>query len=151
MSFIRIDDHGIIKVADFGLTEEVYASNYFKQLKDNTATVKLPVKWMALESLHDGLFSEKSDVVSAVSVIASLCQSGRLLDLSESVHTHTVVLWCVELGGVQSWQSSLSWPRPSRCSGAIRYWRETAVSTQWSLLTGNVIISAIKNLLLYPL
>ena len=67
------------------------------------------------------------------------------------MHTHTVVLWCVELGGVQSWQSSLSWPRPSRCSGAIRYRRKTAVSTQWSLLTGNVIISAIKNLLLYIL
>ncbi|XP_003383610.2 PREDICTED: tyrosine-protein kinase receptor UFO-like isoform X2 [Amphimedon queenslandica] len=59
-----IDDHGIIKVADFGLTEEVYANNYFKQLKDNNASVKLPIKWMALESLHDGLFSEKSDVWS---------------------------------------------------------------------------------------
>ena len=61
----RIDDHGIIKVADFGLTEEVYANNYFKQLKDTSvASVKLPIKWMALESLHDGVFSEKSDVVS---------------------------------------------------------------------------------------
>ena len=66
---IRIDDNGIIKVADFGLSEDIYACNYFRQLKgsDNisgSSTVKLPVKWMALESLHDGLFSEKSDVVS---------------------------------------------------------------------------------------
>ena len=63
----RIDDEGIIKVADFGLSEDVYASNYFKQLKgssESSSCVKLPVKWMALESLHDGLFSEKSDVVS---------------------------------------------------------------------------------------
>ena len=52
-------------MADFGLTEEVYANNYFKQLRDTSvASVKLPIKWMALESLHDGLFSEKSDVVS---------------------------------------------------------------------------------------
>ena len=67
--YIRIDDNGIIKVADFGLSEDIYACNYFRQLKgsDNksaSSTVKLPVKWMALESLHDGLFSEKSDVVS---------------------------------------------------------------------------------------
>ena len=65
----RIDDNGIIKVADFGLSEDVYAKNYFRQLKgDNndpsSSSVKLPVKWMALESLHDGLFSERSDVVS---------------------------------------------------------------------------------------
>ncbi|XP_019857592.1 PREDICTED: tyrosine-protein kinase receptor UFO-like, partial [Amphimedon queenslandica] len=64
-----IDDNGVIKVADFGLSEDIYACNYFRQLKgsDNnsgSSTVKLPVKWMALESLHDGLFSEKSDVWS---------------------------------------------------------------------------------------
>ena len=61
----RIDDNGIIKVADFGLSEDIYSQNYLRQLKgDNSSPVKLPVKWMALESLHDGLFSEKSDVVS---------------------------------------------------------------------------------------
>ena len=66
----RIDDNGIIKVADFGLSEDIYAQNYFRQLKGNkdssSSPVKLPVKWMAIESLHDGLFSEKSDVVSTI-------------------------------------------------------------------------------------
>ena len=62
----RIDNNGVIKVADFGLSEEVYTKNYFNQFKDKSETesVKLPVKWMAVESLHDGIFSEKSDVVS---------------------------------------------------------------------------------------
>ena len=53
--------HFVIKVADFGLSEDVYAKSYFRQEKD--VSIKLPVKWMAPECLNDGLFSEKSDVV----------------------------------------------------------------------------------------
>ena len=56
----RIDANGVIKVADFGLTEDIYQSNYFHQ---DSSSMKLPVKWMAPESIHDRLFTEKSDVV----------------------------------------------------------------------------------------
>ena len=52
----------VIKVADFGLTEDIYSKSYFRQGKD--AKVKLPMKWMAPESLHDGVFTEQTDVVS---------------------------------------------------------------------------------------
>ena len=52
----------MIKVADFGLSEDVYARNYFHQ--EQGSAVKLPIKWMAPESLQDGVFSEKTDVVS---------------------------------------------------------------------------------------
>ena len=62
-SVIRISLNGVIKVADFGLTEDIYSRNYFKQTQNNDCVVKLPIKWMALESLHDGLFTEKTDVV----------------------------------------------------------------------------------------
>ncbi len=58
----RIDENHVIKVADFGLLEDVYSRNYFRQEKEGG--VKLPVKWMALESLLDGIFTEKTDVVS---------------------------------------------------------------------------------------
>jgi len=57
----RLDGHNVIRVSDFGLSEDMYAKNYFRQ--DKVASVKLPVKWMAPESLNDGLFTEKSDVV----------------------------------------------------------------------------------------
>ena len=56
---------GVIKVADFGLSEDVYRKHYFRLNIDNPqkTQVKLPIKWMALESIHDGLFLEKTDVV----------------------------------------------------------------------------------------
>ena len=71
--FIRIDANFIIKVADFGLSEDIYARNYFRQgqwkdsndPEENSGGVKLPIRWMALESLHDGVFTEKTDVVSS--------------------------------------------------------------------------------------
>ena len=59
----RIDLNFVIKITDFGLSEDVYARNYFRQ-GSSGEVVKLPVKWMAPESLTDGHFSEKSDVVS---------------------------------------------------------------------------------------
>ena len=63
---IRINSKNVIKVADFGLSEDIYRRNYFRQgtdCEDEEASVKLPVRWMALESLNDGIFSEKTDVV----------------------------------------------------------------------------------------
>lgn len=61
----RIDSNFVIKVADFGLAESLDASKeYFRQDQDNV--IKLPVKWLAPESIHDGVFSEKSDVVNLV-------------------------------------------------------------------------------------
>ena len=61
----RIDQHLLIKVADFGLSEDIYSRNYFRQGQSNEegSTVKLPIRWMALESLLDHVFTEKTDVV----------------------------------------------------------------------------------------
>ena len=55
-----MDSSGTIKVSDFGLTENVYSQNYYREVKEGA---KLPLKWMALESIKVGLFTEKSDVV----------------------------------------------------------------------------------------
>ena len=46
-------------MADFGLARDIYSTEYYRIEKHTT----LPVKWMALESLLDGYFDEKTDVV----------------------------------------------------------------------------------------
>ena len=65
--YCRIDSHFLIKITDFGLSEDVFVRNYFRQ-GSGEELVKLPVKWMAPESLSDGHFSEKSDVVCVLLV-----------------------------------------------------------------------------------
>ena len=65
MVLFRIDEKGIIKVADFGLTEDMYSKNYHRQEKRQTGTEeKVPIKWMALESIETHVFDESTDVVS---------------------------------------------------------------------------------------
>ena len=50
-------------MADFGLAEDIYTTNYYRW-KEGDTNVKLPVRWMSPESTQDGIFTEKSDVVS---------------------------------------------------------------------------------------
>ena len=52
----------MVKVADFGLSKSTYKRLYFRQEKSEN--VRLPIKWLAVECIEDGIFSEKSDVVS---------------------------------------------------------------------------------------
>ena len=49
-----------MKVADFGLSRDVYVEDYYKMQGDTP----LPVKWLAPEALFDREFSVKTDVVS---------------------------------------------------------------------------------------
>ena len=54
----------MIKVADFGLSESMDTR------LSQDGTVKMP--WMAIESLTDGIFSEKTDVVCCKAISYSL-------------------------------------------------------------------------------
>ena len=63
----RIDSSGVIKVADFGLTEEMYSTNYFRRGKSMSGSEeKVPIRWMAPESIDNNVYSEASDVVSFI-------------------------------------------------------------------------------------
>lgn len=53
-----------IKIGDFGLARQLYSKNYYRLQH----RAKVPLKWMALESVHDGIFNEKTDVVSLITI-----------------------------------------------------------------------------------
>ena len=93
-----------MKVGDFGLAEDVYTRGYFRQGKDDA--VKLPFKWMAPESLRDGLFSEKSDVVS-LALLDCMIRIPVYNIFISSLIVFVVVIWHYLLGGVQWWKDPL--------------------------------------------
>ena len=73
----------MIKVSDFGLTEDMYCSNYYRhQVSDSGTEEKLPIKWMAPECIETNVFDESTDVVRIIhSQIQKLLQFFCLLFL----------------------------------------------------------------------
>lgn len=57
----RVDKDMVVKVGDFGLARDIYATEYYRS---NSKFAKLPVKWMPPEALNDKISNEKTDVVS---------------------------------------------------------------------------------------
>lgn len=62
LRFDRVDSVHLVKIADFGLSHDVYKDEYYRL--NEGSSKPLPVKWMALESLTAGYFTTQSDVVS---------------------------------------------------------------------------------------
>ena len=54
----------MIKVADFGLTEDMYGTNYFRRVGEEEKEEKVPIRWMAPESIENDIYNEATDVVS---------------------------------------------------------------------------------------
>ena len=57
----RLDQDMVVKVADFGLSRDIYVSDYYRL----ECSFPLPIKWLAPEAIYDGMFTVKSDVVSS--------------------------------------------------------------------------------------
>ncbi|XP_029450170.1 tyrosine-protein kinase Mer [Rhinatrema bivittatum] len=51
-------DDMTVCVADFGLSKKIYSGDYYRQGR----IAKMPVKWIAVESLADRIYTTKSDV-----------------------------------------------------------------------------------------
>ncbi|XP_038623388.1 tyrosine-protein kinase receptor UFO [Tachyglossus aculeatus] len=55
-----LNENMTVCVADFGLSKKIYNGDYYRQGR----IAKMPVKWIAIESLADRVYTSKSDVWS---------------------------------------------------------------------------------------
>ncbi|XP_037071869.1 vascular endothelial growth factor receptor 1-like isoform X2 [Pollicipes pollicipes] len=55
---ILLAENNIVKISDFGLSRDIYKTRDYKKKGKGL----LPVKWMAIESIQDSVFSTQSDV-----------------------------------------------------------------------------------------
>ena len=95
----RIDRNGVINVADFGLTEDMYGTNYFRRRKSETGSEeKVPIKWMAPESIENDVYTEATDVVSTVYTV---CWCSSIMCV--------VVIWSDSVGDLHLWEDPILW------------------------------------------
>lgn len=57
---ILIDSNRLCKIADFGFARDIAANKIYERKSDG----RLPIRWMAPESLYDNMYSVKSDIWS---------------------------------------------------------------------------------------
>ncbi|XP_046707146.1 ephrin type-A receptor 3 [Silurus meridionalis] len=62
-----------VRVADFGLSKQICSSNYYRQ----KVAIRMPIKWMAIESLSESIYTSKSDVWSFGVTMWEIVSRGR--------------------------------------------------------------------------
>ncbi|KAM7365894.1 hypothetical protein PAMP_015375 [Pampus punctatissimus] len=72
-------------VADFGLSKKIYSSNYYRQ----KVAIRVPIKWMAMESLSESVYTTKSDVWSFGVTMWEIVSRGRTP--YPGVHNHELL------------------------------------------------------------
>jgi len=70
---IFLDENKTVKVGDFGMTRDIYDRDYYRKGDKGF----LPVRWMAPESLKDGIYTAQSDVWSFGVVLWEICTLGE--------------------------------------------------------------------------
>ena len=76
-------------MADFGLTEDMYGTNYFRCGEEVDGSEKVPIKWMAPESIERSIYNEKTDVVSVFTCLFEQLEYSIIVKVIPSVKVNT--------------------------------------------------------------
>ena len=63
LCFYRVSENYLVKIADFGMSKDVYTDNYYRE---SSAEKPKPVRWMSIESLREGVYNSKTEVVGFI-------------------------------------------------------------------------------------
>ncbi|XP_050697126.1 uncharacterized protein LOC126985784 [Eriocheir sinensis] len=102
---VLLTDGNLVKISDFGLAKDIYKYNNYKKDKNSP----LPVKWMSVEALRDGLFSTQSDVWSYGVVLWEMFSLGQCPFPGVTV----------DEGFIKSLESGQRMDRPKYCTRAL--------------------------------
>ena len=86
----RLDENISVCVADFGLSKKIYSGDYYRQ----GSVSKLPVKWIALESLADNVYTSQSDVVHTHRTHTHMDQQEHILK-TDNLEIQIIQYMCV--------------------------------------------------------
>ena len=53
-------------MADFGLAEGMYGTKYFRRTSESGSEEKVPIRWMAPESIENDIYNQSTDVVRLI-------------------------------------------------------------------------------------
>ncbi|XP_015585702.1 proto-oncogene tyrosine-protein kinase ROS isoform X3 [Cephus cinctus] len=97
-------ENRVVKIGDFGLARDIYKNDYYRKEGEGL----LPVRWMAPESLVDGVFTSQSDVWAFGVLMWEITSLGQQ---PYPARTNLEVLHHVRAGG--------RLPKPPNCPPAL--------------------------------
>ncbi|XP_011346152.2 proto-oncogene tyrosine-protein kinase ROS isoform X2 [Ooceraea biroi] len=138
----RDRENRVVKIGDFGLARDIYKNDYYRKEGEGL----LPVRWMAPESLVDGVFTSQSDVWAFGVLIWEITSLGQQ---PYPARTNLEVLHYVRAGG--------RLPKPLNCPPSLhqlmlRCWSTADARPSFKVCLENIIAlrSNIEDAILSP-
>ncbi|XP_011637649.1 proto-oncogene tyrosine-protein kinase ROS isoform X2 [Pogonomyrmex barbatus] len=138
----RDRENRVVKIGDFGLARDIYKNDYYRKEGEGL----LPVRWMAPESLVDGVFTSQSDVWAFGVLMWEITSLGQQ---PYPARTNLEVLHYVRAGG--------RLPKPLNCPSTLhqlmlRCWSAADARPSFKICLESIIVlrSHIEDAVLNP-
>ncbi|XP_015429752.1 PREDICTED: proto-oncogene tyrosine-protein kinase ROS [Dufourea novaeangliae] len=125
----RERENRVVKIGDFGLARDIYKNDYYRKEGEGL----LPVRWMAPESLVDGVFTSQSDVWAFGVLMWEITSLGQQ---PYPARTNLEVLHHVRAGG--------RLPKPQNCPPGLhqlmlRCWSSADTRPSFKVCLKNIV------------